>query len=219
MTPDFNKAAIKASEILIKHNISTAPIDPMPILKKTPGVLVMTFAEMSDKVNMDRKNLIGMFGCENQDAVTTVYLVEGEKRYLVTYNQQLPFGVLQRALARELGHIVLGHDGTRPESVRQEEATCFAHHLLCPRALVHSIQATGIRLTKEVVGSMTGFSAHCITCIRKTPATNVPPELNRIVRDQFMPYATNFFEFQQYASLKDGSAIMDFGTFMDGYDE
>jgi hypothetical protein len=50
MTPDYERATIKATETLFKYNIGTAPIDPLPILKKTPGVLVFTFKEMSDKI-------------------------------------------------------------------------------------------------------------------------------------------------------------------------
>jgi Zn-dependent peptidase ImmA (M78 family) len=42
----------------------------------------------------------------------------------------MPFDIVRKALARELGHIVLGHDGTRPEDVRNQEAECFAKVLL-----------------------------------------------------------------------------------------
>ena len=219
MTPDCERAATKATEILIEHNIGTAPIDPLPILKKTPGVLVMTFEEMSNKMNVERKELINMFGCENQDAVTTAY-VDGDKvHYVVTYNRLLSARIVDRALARELGHIVLGHDGTRPEKVRQDEAKCFALNLLCPRPLIHSLQVMNIRITTELLGNITGFYDHCMTCLRHQPAVHVPAELNKKVRDQFKPYIYNLFEFQRYAALKDGSALADLGTYMDGYEE
>lgn len=219
MTPDYERAAIKATEILIKYGINTAPVDPLPILKKTPGVLVMTFEEMSNKINVERKELIDMFGCENQDAVTTAYVNGDRIHYVVTYNRMLSSRIIDRALARELGHIVLGHDGTRQEKVRNEEAKCFAHNLLCPRALIHSIQATNMRLTVELLGNITGFYDHCLSCLRKQPELHVPAELNRIVRDNFKPYIMNLFEFQRYASLKDGSALADLGTYMEGYVE
>ena len=47
MTPDYERAAIKATKTLIQHQVGTAPIDPLPILKKTPGVSVLFFEEMS----------------------------------------------------------------------------------------------------------------------------------------------------------------------------
>ena len=219
MTPDYERAAIKATETLIKHNIGTAPIDPLPILKKTPNVLVFTFKEMSDKSNVDRNDILNQLGCKNQDAVTTVFFANGKTKYVVTYNQLLSTGIISRALARELGHIVLGHDGSRPEESRNEEAICFAHHLLCPRPLIHSIQATGIRLTTETIANVTGFYDYCLSCIRKQPSVKVPAELNRLVRDQFMPYVLNLFEYQRYASMKDGSALADLGQYMEGYAE
>ena len=219
MTPDYERAAIKASETLIKHQIGTAPIDPLPILKKTQGVLVLTFEEVSNKMNIDRKEILNNLGCKNQDAVTTVFVNDDQLKYVVTYNRLLSSGMISRALARELGHIILEHDGSKPENVRNEEAKCFAHHLLCPRPLIHLIQATGIKLTVETMGNVTGFYDYCLSCIRKQPSVKVPAELNRMIRDQFMPYIMNLFEYQRYASIKDGSAVADLGAYMDNYEE
>lgn len=219
MKPDYENAAIKATETLIKYNVCTAPVDPLPILKQIPGVLVFTFEEMSNHTNVDRKEILNTIGCKNQDAVTTVFLNDNDLKYVVTYNRMLSAGIVNRALARELGHIVLGHDGSNPENVRNEEAKCFAHHLLCPRPLIHSIQATNMRLTVELLGNITGFYDYCLSCIRKQPSVNVPAELNRMIRDQFMPYIMNLFEYQRYASIKDGSALADLGVYMNDYEE
>lgn len=219
MTIDYEKAAIKAAEILIKHKISAAPVSPLPILKSIPGVLVITFEELSQRVNKKRNEIVSMLGCRNQDAVTTVFNDGDNLRYIVSYNKMLSTTLADRALARELGHIVLGHDGTRPEEVRNAEAVCFANHLLCPRPLIHSIITTRLRMTVEVLGNITGCYDHCLACMRKQPAVHVPGEMNRKIRDNFMPYILNFFEFQRHAMLKDGSAVADFGTYMDGYEE
>ena len=219
MTPDYERAAIKATETLIKYNITTAPIDPLPILKQIPGVLVLTFEEMSNHVNVDRKDLLDMLGCKNQDAVTTVIVDDENLQYIVTYNRMLSYGIVNRALARELGHIILGHDGSRPEDVRNEEAKCFAHHLLCPRPLIHLIQATNMRLTVELLGNITGFYDYCLSCIRKQPPVKVPAELNRHVSKQMMPYVMNLFEYERYASMKDGSSLADLGVYMEEYEE
>ena len=219
MTPDYERAAIKATKTLIQHQVGTAPIDPLPILKKTPGVIVLSFEEMSQKTNIDRKKILDTFGCSNQDAVTTVFVDGDELKYVVTYNRMLSTGIIGRALARELGHILLGHDGSRPEEVRNEEAKCFAHHLLCPRPLIHLLQATGIRLTVEAMGNITGFYDHCLSCIRKQPAVKVPAKLNKMVSMQFMPYVMNLFDYQRYASMRDGSALADLGAYMDYYEE
>ena len=219
MTPNYELAAIKAAEMLIKHNITTAPVDPLPVFKRTKGCLVLSFTEMSTMISVDRDNLVAMFDAENHDAVTSTHFEDGRLRYIVTYNQRLPLYLLQRALARELGHIVLGHDGSRPEDVRMAEAYAFAHHFLCPRPLIHAIQQSGIPLTVEVLGAMTGCYERCLQGMRKTPAVHVPAELNRRIRDQFSDYIANFLDFESYLSKSDESMLANLGTYMDGYEE
>ena len=219
MKPDYERAATKAAEILIKYEISSAPVAPLPILKRIPGVMVVSYERVSNEANIDRNCLISMLGDKNQDAFTSVNMNNGKPQYLVTYNQRLSINLFQRGLARELGHIVLGHDGSLPEDVRNQEATCFANHLLVPRALIHCLQAANVRLTVEVLGNLTGCYDYCLSCMRRLPGVKVPAELNRKIRDQFKSYFYNFFEYQRYAAYKDGSALADFGTYMDGYEE
>ena len=135
------------------------------------------------------------------------------------YNQQLPLVLIQRSLSRELGHIILGHDGTLPEDVRNEEARAFANHLLVPRPLIHAIRSAGIPITVEMLGNLTGCFDYCLSCMRRIPPVSVPVELNRAVRDQFAAYIDNFIEYHRTASLSDSSALADFGTYMDNYEE
>ena len=219
MTPDYDRAATAAAEILIKYGICTAPVDPIPIFKKAPGFNVVTFTEMSRMVGVDRHDLLSSFDASNRDAVSSVYLKNGKNHYLVAYNMRLPQYLVQRALAREMGHIVLGHDGTRPQEVRNAEALCFAHHLICPRALIHAIQESGTRITTEVLGNTTGCYERCLIGMRRDPATHVPAELNRKIRDQFADYLSDFLDFQSFLSQDDDSMIANFGTYMDGYEE
>lgn len=219
MTPDYERAAIMAAEMLIKHNITTAPVMPLPVFKRTPGVLVLSFTELSGRIGIGRDNLLTAFDTESHDAVTSIHFEDGKLRYLVTYNQRLPFYLLQRALARELGHIVLGHDGSRPEDVRMAEAYCFAHHFLCPRPLVRAIQDSGIPFTVEVLGAMSGCYERCLQGMRKTPPVHVPAELNRKIKQQFQDYISNFLDFESYLSASDESMLANFGTYMDGYTE
>ena len=219
MKPNYTRAAVLAAETLIKYNVTSAPVDPLRILKEIPNVLILSYEKLSNDIGMDRRCIMSMFGRNNQDAFTTVNNKDGKLQYVVIYNQQLSSNLFQRALARELGHIILGHDGSRPEEVRDEEAVCFAHHLLCPRAMIHAFQAMNVRFTVDLLGSMTGCYDYCLNCMRKMPRTDVPAELNRQIRDQFFKYIINTFEYQRLSTISDESAIANFGSYMEGYCE
>ena len=220
MTPDYQRAAIAATEMLIKHNINTAPVIPLPVFKRTPGCIVLSFTELSGRIGMDRNNLITMFDEENHDAVTSTHFEDGKIRYLVTYNQRVPLYLLQRALARELGHIVLGHDGvTRPQDVRMAEAVCFAHHLISPRPVLHLLQSSGMPLTMNVLSGTTGCSDECVDEMQTIPGAHVAPDLNAAVRDLFAPHLNEYIAFHRSSPKVDRSPVVDFGTFMDNYTE
>ena len=219
-TPDIDRAASKAAETLIEYDITAAPVAPLPILKKIPNVFVVSYTEMAEQTGLGRDDMLTMFGETNQDACTFVQDIGGDLHYFVAYNQRLPFYILQRGLARELGNIVLGHDGSLPEDVRLEEATFFARHLLCPRPLIRMLEESGIDLTLETVGNLTGCYERCMAGIRKTPGARVPAALNRKVRDQFSNYVHNFLNFHRIAGrFEDESALADFGSFMENYEE
>ena len=103
------------------------------IIQQQPNTLVLSFLELSSAIGVKRDALIMVCGEDNQDAVTTVHNDNGRIKYLVAYNQKIPDYAIKVALARELGHIALHHDGSRPEETRNEEALCFAYHLICQK--------------------------------------------------------------------------------------
>lgn len=216
MTPNYDLAATKALETLIANNIRTLPIDPLPIIKNTPGVLVMPFADLASNASIERNQLVPMFG-QNQDAVT--FYIGGDRvKYVVAYNQYLPTDI-RRGLARELGHIMLGHDGTRPIDIRMSEAMCFARHLIFPRPLIRAIQESGVPFTVEVVGSGTGCYERCLEGLRTLPGVHVPAELNKAVKAQFSDWLDNFIGLHSIITEGDHTYLADFGHYMDGYEE
>lgn len=218
MTPDYTTAAIRATETLIKRQIQRTPIDTLPIVKSLPNVFLLSFAEIASINNVDRNDLISCIGMMNQDAITIVKK-DGDLEYLVAYNQYLPHFLIQRALARELAHIVLGHDGSKPLEVRNEEAHCFARHLICPRPLLKAISEADIPLTEELIGCLTGCRDRCLEGIRTTPGVHVPAELNRMVREQFSNCIENFINYANVFKAKDKSRIADLGSYMDEYED
>lgn len=219
MTPDFQTATIKAYETIIKYGISSAPVDPLPILRRIPGVFVVSFTEMSYCIGIKRETLLSAIGDQCQDAVTSVRRDGDDLSYIVAYNQRIPYYMLQRAFARELGHIILRHDGTRPEEVRTAEAVCFAMHLLCPRPMIRGISDTGLTLTVEMLGTLTGCYGRFLAQMRRMEGVRVPPDLNRAVRDQFGDYIENVADYHAFVKYEDESPVANFGSYMDGYEE
>ena len=219
MKADIEIAALKATETLIKYHVSFAPVTPLPILKTMPNVLLLSFAEFAAKIGMERDHVLASFASDNRDVVTSVVSTNGKLRYFIAYNQRLPFYMLQRALARELGHIILHHDGSLPEDVRQQEALYFARHFLCPRPLIKALQEIVNPLTVETVGNITGCYERCLLGMRNTPGAHVPAELNRLVRKQFDDYIANFADCKTILTAGDITGEADFGTYLDFYEE
>jgi hypothetical protein len=220
-TPDYTRAATLAAETLIRFGINAAPINPIPMIMQMPElVTLVSYTQLSNDIGIKRQELMRTIASA-PDAFSSVEIKDGKAHYIIAYNQKLGDNnhSLHCALAREFGHIILGHDGSRPYEVRQEEARCFHHHLLAPRALIHMIQASGIRLTTAALNFMTGCNEQCVSSMRHLPAVDVPAELNRALVKQFFDYFMNHFECQRIRALDDGSALADLGTYMDGYME
>ncbi|MBP5729502.1 MAG: hypothetical protein J6Y48_20730 [Clostridia bacterium] len=220
-TPDFSLAATKALEILRDNRITETPINPLPILLQTPGVRVMPFTKMAGEVNRDRHDLVPMFG-KNTDAATFHLQMPGleDVDYVVVYNMRLPFEIIWRGIARELGHIVLGHTGmARTPEARMAEAVCFAHHLISPRPIIRFLQNSGLPLTMNVLSAVTGCSDECVDEMQTIPGVAVSPDLNAQVRDLFAPHLIEYINFHRSSPKIDRSPIVDFGSFMDDYEE
>jgi len=219
MTPDFNRAATAAMRLLVDQKITETPIDSFSLLVNCPHIRLMSFAGLADNAEVDRDDLVPLFGM-NQDAVTFRMFGMKDIEYIVIYNMKLPYEDIRRAIARELGHIVLGHDGqTRSTEVRKAEALCFAHHLLTPRPIIRMIQQSGLPFSINVLTHTTGCSEDCVEEIREIPGTNVSAELNRQVRDLFAPHILEYIRFHKDSPKPDNSPIIDFGTYMESYTE
>ena len=219
-TPDYDRAATAAMQILVDNNITETPVNPLPILLNYSGVRVVPYTKMASEAGMVRSDLIPIFG--NQDAATFHLNMPSldDVKYVVVYNMRLPFEIIWRGIARELGHIVLGHDGqTRPADVRLAEAMCFAHHLISPRPVLKLLQEADMPFTMNVLSNTTGCSDECVSDMQSIPGTHVSPDLNLRVRDLFAPHIKEYIDFHLAAKKQDRSPLVDLGTFMDFYEE
>lgn len=222
-TPDFDRAATAAMQLLADRNNPETPIRSMDILLNYPRVRVIPYTQAAEQAGVARHDLVFLFG--NREAASFRLNMPDNPElsdvdYLVFYNMLLSDEVVRRGIARELGHIVLGHDGmTRPHDVRLAEAICFAHHLLTPRPIIHVLQQSGHAVTLDMLVETTGCSDSCVDEIQRIPGTRVPVELNKKVKDL---YASRILEYVNYhfsSDKADHSHVLDFGTYMDGYEE
>ena len=181
--------------------------------------MLISFSELAEINGIDRKSVITVLGNDNKEAIATARYEEGNLKYVIAFNQRLPMILVQRSLARELAHLELKHDGSKPESIRNEEALCFARHLLCPRPVLKSIESAGIPLTIELISSLTGCRQRCMEGIRSTPGACVSPDINRLVREQFGDFIEEFISYANVVKSRDTSELADFGSFFDNYME
>jgi len=218
MTPDYDRAATLAMETLIRNQVTGTPVDSLSILMRHPGVRVISFTNFATQAGIERRDLVPMFG-GNQDAATFHLGTEiDDVRYVVVYNMRLPYEIIWRGIARELGHIVLGHDGqTRPSAVRLEEAMTFAHHLISPRPVLQMLREA-FPLTINVLTDTTGCSDDCVDGLRQIPGTHVDPALNREVRKLFSKGIREYIRFHR-EQREDRSHVLDLGAYMEGYEE
>lgn len=219
MIPDYDRAATAAMELLISEKTSETPIDALSMLLKQRGVRVISFSRMAAEAETDREELVPLFGSSNRDAATFHLNMDIENvEYVVVYNRFLTMDVVMRGIARELGHIVLGHDGqTRSTEVRMAEALCFAHHLLSPRPIIHMLQESGSPFTQNVLSDVTGCSGECVEGLRQIPGAHVSAKLNREIRAQFERGITEYIQY--HSARPDNSPLLDLGSFMDYYKE
>lgn len=220
-TPDLDTAAIKAMEILRDHRITETPINPLDFLTEYDNVRIMPFTRMAQIAGMERSDLVPMFG-SNQDAALFHMAMPGMDTvdYVIVYNMRLPIEIIYRGIARELGHIALGHDGlTRHPEARMKEALTFAHHLLCPRPIIRLIQESGMPMTMDVLTETMGCSDVCVSDMQTIQGVHVPKELNREIRDLFAPRLLEYIRFHQSSPMTDKSPVLVLGSYMDFYEE
>ena len=55
--------------------------------------------------------------------------------------------------------------------------------------------------------------------LQKSHGVHVAPELNRQIRNQFKAYIDNFIDCQSILTKNDDSMLVNFGTYMDNYEE
>ena len=136
MNPDYKTATAKAAEALTRYCIDRDRPDPLSVLRQLSNVLLMPFRQSFLYIDSTYQYT---FSIGDRESMTLVNNVGGNLQYIVIYDENTDPVKLQLDLAKELGHVILQHDGSSPENVWLEEATCFAYHFISPAPSINAV--------------------------------------------------------------------------------
>ena len=131
---NLTRAAEMAARVLLARHIDALPVDPLAILRACQDTRVYTRASAEDVAGSVPDALLA-----DADAVTLRMEQAGKLHYIVIYRADGNPARLRFTLAHELGHRLLGHRGSG--HAEEQEADCFASHLLCPEAVVEHFRS------------------------------------------------------------------------------
>lgn len=143
MYQNYKKARDAAWETLIRHGVSSLPVDVFSLCRGE-GILLLSYSEA-------RKNgLLSLFG--NAWRGTDGFAVFLCGRKLIFYRESCKPGRLRFTIAHELGHYALGDVSSVPTKRNREpsgydneietRANLFAARILSPACVLHALGVT-----------------------------------------------------------------------------
>ena len=221
MTPDFTKAATQAVRVLLKYGVDKVPIYPQQVLQKSKIVTMVSFADLAEMAEVGREDILSAIHADNDIAISFVQnMADGSPRYVFAFNREKPIDQVSMAMAIELGHVYLGHVGYLDNETRLDEAKCFAHHFVFPRAVIRLLEERGVVLTRNSFSRIFGSCDMCLESMLKDDSVSVPAELNAQLKEQFRPYVDKLEAAGMLAkNVKEGDHVLDLSRYMGGYEE
>lgn len=221
MKPDFTTAATQASRLLLKYQISNAPIYPQQVIQASRLCSMVSFADLAEKAEIERNHIVTSLHKENDTVMCLFHhLPDGSPHYTFAFNREEKIGRVRCALAVELGHVYLGHIGFRDTDQREAEALCFAHHFLFPRPLIRLLQENNFVFTYKSFARVFGDCKWCLDNLITSAPVTVPPELNLLLKEQFTPYVDSLAASGDLTiAVNPDDCPLDFSGYMEGYEE
>lgn len=141
--PNFQKAYIKANEILVSSKIITCfPYSVSKLIKEQSNIVCRSF-DKAHKYNVD----IEAFGSES------AVIMNLENRDIIFYNQNEIPSRVKFSMLHEFGHRINGHEFniTSGENygIVEVETNYFAAQLLMPEQILREFQKRGKRIDKS----------------------------------------------------------------------
>lgn len=180
--PDLSRAAAMAYRILNEQQITALPVNPLMLLRKCRNTQVMTSAEAAEALELTSEEFDQRMG--TPEALTFRMKKDGSLHYIVVYRPDGNPARLRFTLAHELGHRALRHEGAG--RWEEQEADCFASHLLCPRPALDLLAQRFDPLSAEQAASTFYVSLSCVRAAVHAERLYVDPDLLKRVKEQYI---------------------------------
>lgn len=167
----MSRAAAMAYRVLIRRGVSALPVQPLEILSACRNTVVWADVTAAERLKISREVLLRQLA--NAEAITFRQSIQGETRFIVVYREGGNPARLRFTLAHELGHRLL-HQGDEPEM--EQEADCFASHLLCPRPTMRRLSARTLNFSVEQAAVLAYVSASTVQRLSRMEELQVSPE-------------------------------------------
>lgn len=155
--PDFEKAYVKANEILVRSSvISDFPFSPKDLIKELSKIRCRSYKKAT-KYGIDMTD----FGSES--AVIIKYGHDS----IVFYDETKPETHTNFSMLHEFGHDQLGHSFQRKKveiyGKYEVETNYFSAQLLMPEQLIRELQRRGMRIDIDFLMKTFGVSKQAAT--------------------------------------------------------
>lgn len=155
--PDFEKAYVKANEILVRSNvISNFPFSPKDLIKELSKIKCRSYKK-ANKHGIDMTN----FGSES--AVIIKYGYDS----IIFYDETKPETHTNFSILHEFGHDHLGHSfqwkNVEIYGKYEVETNYFSAQLLMPEQLIRELQRRGMRIDIDLLMKIFGVSNQAAT--------------------------------------------------------
>lgn len=188
----FELATTLAYQCLLARNVRTLPVSPESMLRNCANTRLLTVEQAAEAMHQP------LYRVERDLSVAEAWTYrlhgeDGQRHYIVVVNRDVHPGRLNFNLAHELGHILMEHWGENQNE--EQEADCFAMHLLCPVPAVRQMMNADGRAWAEQVAAQCFVSVSAVQTAARLPGRPVNQALEAQVAELLAgaaePYETD----------------------------
>ena len=140
--PNYHRATRSAYRTLLAAGIDRLPVNVVEICARCHDTTLVSFRTARGIMGWD---FDPFFEGPSRTALTIRRWLDGRAYHTIIWNDEeisITSGQGRFAVAHELAHVILRHQGGRHPAM-EAEADLFAQHLLCPRPVLDVLQPSG----------------------------------------------------------------------------